>query len=401
MRFEWDGLNARVAPCASRGAVLIGLASLATLGGCASFAQDRYVGPALVDEGASPKSVTGDYISRSWDRSYPRRDFRNTDRDGSWGGAWRDPRRYRGFDLNENRRYRDRSDRYPRDEFGIAEKPRFPIQPIYPRRLRLRVGRPYEMFGRYWVPRHEPDYDETGIGVWYGAKWHGMRTASGEPFNMYGFSAAHPTLAFNSMVRVTNLRNRRSVIVRINDRGPFNKGRLIDVSRAAARRLGFINAGRARVRVRYIGEARDYPRLVRRGYPNESRAPLVTRRPIRPRQRFDDDFDREPFRSRTFDDDGFRDRQFDIERDPFDRDTFSGGFNDRTAPRGDTVIGQPRYFSGAVARDAKAGRDSELSKRLPEFLTKSMVPPVTPASPDAAETFTMPARPGQAKADAR
>ncbi|MEO1694166.1 MAG: septal ring lytic transglycosylase RlpA family protein [Pseudomonadota bacterium] len=398
MRFQWAGLNVRVASCASRGVVLAGMVSLATLGGCASFAQDRYVGPGLVDEGVSPKSVAGDHMSRSWDRPYTR--FREPDRNGTWGGAWRDPRRYRGFDLDDDRRLRGRSDAYSRDEFGIADKPRFPIQPVYPRRLRLQVGRPYEMFGRYWVPRHDPDYDETGIGVWYGAKWHGMRTASGEPFNMNGFNAAHPTLALNSMVRVTNLGNGRSVIVRINDRGPFNKGRLIDISRAAARRLGFIRVGRARVRVRYIGEARDYPRLVRRGYPNESRAPFLTRRPIRPRERFDDDFDREPVRRRTFDRDRSFDRRFDIERDPFDRDTFSGGFNDTTAPRRDAVIGQPRFFSGAVTRDAKAGSASELSKRLPEFLTKSMVPPVTPASPDAAEVFTMPKRPGQAKANA-
>lgn len=95
----------------------------------------------------------------------------------------------------------------------------------------------------------------VGTASWYGKSFHGQLTASGEPFDMEALTAAHRTLPFGSRVRVTNLANGRSVIVVINDRGPYRKKRLIDLSRAAAKRLGFLEDGTARVRLDVLGEA--------------------------------------------------------------------------------------------------------------------------------------------------
>ncbi len=95
-------------------------------------------------------------------------------------------------------------------------------------------------------------YDQTGVASYYGAKHHGKRTASGEPFNQNALTAAHRQLPFGTRVKVTNLKNDRSCVVRINDRGPHTRGRLIDLSREAAQRLGMIGSGTARVRVQAL-----------------------------------------------------------------------------------------------------------------------------------------------------
>ncbi len=95
-------------------------------------------------------------------------------------------------------------------------------------------------------------YEAVGVASWYGAKFHGRTTASAEPYDMNAMTAAHPSLPFGTKVRVTNLENGRSVVVRINDRGPFAKRRIIDVSSHAAEHLGFLGAGLARVRVEVI-----------------------------------------------------------------------------------------------------------------------------------------------------
>jgi rare lipoprotein A len=97
-----------------------------------------------------------------------------------------------------------------------------------------------------------PRFIETGVASWYGAKHHGKRTASGEVFNQKKFTAAHPSLPLGSIVKVTNLENGKSVDLRINDRGPYGRGRIIDISRAAASVLGMVGAGVARVRVELI-----------------------------------------------------------------------------------------------------------------------------------------------------
>lgn len=117
------------------------------------------------------------------------------------------------------------------------------------------AGPPYEVDGKWYVPAYEPNYDEVGIASWYGPSFHGKNAASGEVFDEMAMTAAHPTLPIPSLVRVTNLENGKSVIVRLNDRGPFVDDRLIDLSRAAGKALDMHEKGTARVRVQYVGPA--------------------------------------------------------------------------------------------------------------------------------------------------
>lgn len=115
------------------------------------------------------------------------------------------------------------------------------------------ANRPYEVFGQSYVPvgAGKP-YKARGLASWYGKKFHGLKTASGEIYDMYGMTAAHPTLPIPSYVRVTNLKNDRSVVVRINDRGPFHPNRIIDLSYTAAHKLGYIRDGHTMVEVERI-----------------------------------------------------------------------------------------------------------------------------------------------------
>ncbi len=115
-----------------------------------------------------------------------------------------------------------------------------------------KVGEPYEINGTWYYPAENWSYDETGIASWYGAEFHGNRTADGEIFNANALTAAHRTLPMPSIVQVTNLENGRSIQVRINDRGPFARGRIIDMSRRAAQLLGFEQEGTAKVRVKLL-----------------------------------------------------------------------------------------------------------------------------------------------------
>ena len=117
------------------------------------------------------------------------------------------------------------------------------------------VGKPYKINGRWYKPRHQPNYNAVGIASWYGPNFHGRKTANGEIYDQTALSAAHPTLPLPSYVRVENLRNGRSVIVRVNDRGPFHKTRIIDLSFRTAELLGTRAGGIAKVRVKYIGRA--------------------------------------------------------------------------------------------------------------------------------------------------
>ena len=110
----------------------------------------------------------------------------------------------------------------------------------------------------------QPTMMETGVASWYGPKFHGKLTASGEVFNQEKFTAAHQTLPWGSRVKVTNLANGKSVDVRINDRGPFGKGRIIDVSRAAARALGMVGRGITTVRVEWLSDSERSNKLVAR-----------------------------------------------------------------------------------------------------------------------------------------
>ena len=121
-----------------------------------------------------------------------------------------------------------------------------------------KVGEPYQVGDTWYYPREQPDYDETGIASWYGPTFYGKRTADGEIFESDSLTAAHRTLPMPVNVRITDLDNGRSLVVRVNDRGPFAKGRIIDVSERAAKLLGFYGQGTARVRVTYVGRA-DLP----------------------------------------------------------------------------------------------------------------------------------------------
>ena len=138
---------------------------------------------------------------------------------------------------------------------ATSEQPNVTVPPnagIY------RVGKPYQIGGTWYYPREQPDYDETGIASWYGPGFYGNQTANGEIFTSQDLTAAHRTLPMPVNVRVTNLENGESLILRVNDRGPFAKGRILDVSERAAKLLGFFNQGTARVRVQYVARA-DLP----------------------------------------------------------------------------------------------------------------------------------------------
>ncbi|TVR99208.1 MAG: septal ring lytic transglycosylase RlpA family protein [Rhodospirillales bacterium] len=117
-----------------------------------------------------------------------------------------------------------------------------------------KVGQPYQINGVWYYPKEDFGYAEVGVASWYGSKFHGRQTANGERYDMNELTAAHPTLPMPSLVRVTNLENGRSLKLRVNDRGPFVGGRVIDVSKRAAQLLGFQNQGTARVRVEILGE---------------------------------------------------------------------------------------------------------------------------------------------------
>ena len=118
-----------------------------------------------------------------------------------------------------------------------------------------RVGKPYTVAGRMYVPEEDVNYREEGMASWYGDDFHGRLTANGEVFDMGSLTAAHPTLPMPCYARVTNLSNGKSLIVRVNDRGPYHGNRLIDVSNKAAELLEFKGNGVARVRVEYVARA--------------------------------------------------------------------------------------------------------------------------------------------------
>jgi peptidoglycan lytic transglycosylase len=118
-----------------------------------------------------------------------------------------------------------------------------------------KIGAPYQISGRWYIPQEDPVYDRTGVASWYGDDFHGRKTANGEIYDMGALTVAHPTLPLPSYAHVTNMQTGRTVLVRINDRGPYAKGRIIDLSRHAAGLLGFAGQGLAHVRVRYAGRA--------------------------------------------------------------------------------------------------------------------------------------------------
>jgi rare lipoprotein A len=117
------------------------------------------------------------------------------------------------------------------------------------------VGRPYHVAGRTYYPHEDPHYQAVGMASWYGDAFHGRKTANGEIYDKNALSAAHPTMPLPSYARVTNLQNGYSVIVRVNDRGPYASGRVMDCSSRVAEVLDYKRMGTARVKVEYVGPA--------------------------------------------------------------------------------------------------------------------------------------------------
>jgi rare lipoprotein A len=142
-------------------------------------------------------------------------------------------------------------------KYGVSSSPRVIAfgEPVPKGGGTYRVGKPYTVAGRVYVPEEDVNYREEGLASWYGDDFHGRLTANGEVFDMGALTAAHPTLPMPCYARVTNLNNGKSLIVRVNDRGPYHGNRLIDVSNKAAELLEFKGNGVARVRVEYVGRA--------------------------------------------------------------------------------------------------------------------------------------------------
>ena len=142
-------------------------------------------------------------------------------------------------------------------KYGVSSSPRVVAlgDPVPKGGGTYRVGKPYTVGGRIYVPEEDVNYREEGLASWYGDDFHGRLTANGEVFDMDSLSAAHPTLPMPCYARVTNLLNGKSLIVRVNDRGPYHGNRLIDVSNKAAELLEFKGNGVARVRVEYVARA--------------------------------------------------------------------------------------------------------------------------------------------------
>ena len=120
--------------------------------------------------------------------------------------------------------------------------------------VKRKIGNPYKVAGKWYYPKEDPAYDEVGYASWYGKDFHGKKTANGEYFNMNALTAAHKTLPLPTFVKVTNLNNGRSIVLRVNDRGPFVGDRIIDISRRGAQLLGFQKQGLTKVRIQAVNE---------------------------------------------------------------------------------------------------------------------------------------------------
>src|SRR6516164_3572144 len=142
-------------------------------------------------------------------------------------------------------------------KYGVSSSPRVVEygEPVPKGGGTYRVGKPYTVAGHVYVPEEDVNYREDGLASWYGEDFHGRLTANGEVFDMGSLSAAHPTLPMPCYVRITNLSNGKSLIVRVNDRGPYHGNRVMDVSSRAAELLEFKSSGVARVRVEYVARA--------------------------------------------------------------------------------------------------------------------------------------------------
>ncbi|MER8750984.1 septal ring lytic transglycosylase RlpA family protein [Mesorhizobium sp. M1050] len=146
---------------------------------------------------------------------------------------------------------------FSESEYGVKASPR-----VFSKNGRMQrgggrdqLGKPYQVRGKWYYPREDKRYAKVGLASWYGDAFHGRLTANGEVYDMTHLTAAHPTMPLPSYARVTNLKTGSSVIVRVNDRGPYHEGRIIDVSERAAQMLDYANTGTAQVKVEYVGRA--------------------------------------------------------------------------------------------------------------------------------------------------
>ena len=146
--------------------------------------------------------------------------------------------------------------KFSQAKYGVAASPRVTTsKKVRKGGGRAQVGRPYKIKGKWYTPKEEPGYNKTGNASWYGPNFHGRLTANGEVYDQFALSGAHPTFPLPSYARVTNVANGKSVIVRVNDRGPYHEGRIIDLSARASELLDYQKRGIARVNVQYIGRA--------------------------------------------------------------------------------------------------------------------------------------------------
>lgn len=169
---------------------------------------------------------------------------------------------------------------FSESEYGVKASPRVADGKAIPKGGgRELIGNAYTVKGRRYFPKEEPGYNKTGLASWYGSAFHGRLTANGEVYDKEHLSAAHPTFPLPSYARITNMENGASVLVRVNDRGPFHEGRLIDVSSKTADLLDMKATGTANVRVQYAGRApldgHDMPYLMASYIPKGSRSPGV------------------------------------------------------------------------------------------------------------------------------
>lgn len=156
-----------------------------------------------------------------------------------------------------NRAHINNKTKFSVKDFGVKASPRVTTSRNVRRGGgRAQIGKPYKVRGKWYRPREQPGYNKIGKASWYGPNFHGRLTANGEVYDQYSLSGAHPTFPLPSYARVTNLANGNSVVVRVNDRGPYAHGRVIDMSSKAADLLDYKKAGIARVRVQYLGKAR-------------------------------------------------------------------------------------------------------------------------------------------------
>lgn len=146
---------------------------------------------------------------------------------------------------------------FAESEYGVKASPRVYKGKHPPKGGgREMVGQPYKVKGKWYAPKEDKSYNKVGLASWYGSAFHGRLTANGEIYDQYSLSAAHPTFPLPSYARVTNLKTGSSLIVRVNDRGPYHPGRIIDISDKAADMLDMRHHGTAQVRVQYVGKAR-------------------------------------------------------------------------------------------------------------------------------------------------